>query len=216
MEEEHYFSKKPLSKEIIKKIAVNIKDTNFEFYTASGVFSSSKIDIGTQILIENIIIKEKDAVLDFGCGIGVVGIVIKKLFPKTDVYFTDINERAVKIAQKNAELNKIASDNTTNSNTTSTLGNIAFFQGNLFEAIQKDLKFDTIISNLPQHAGRKICFTIIEQSKAFLNKDGTLQVVARHQKGGKETEKKMKEVFGNVETLCKESGYRVYKSRNMN
>src|SRR3989338_8176578 len=210
MEEEHYFSKQPKSKEILKKITANIRNNNFEFYTASGVFSAEKIDTGTRILIENIIIKEKDAVLDFGCVIGVVGIVIKKSFPATKVYLTDINERAVKISQKNAELNDITSNNTLNKSTT---GNIAFFQGNLFESIPKNLKFDTIISNLPQHAGRKVCFEIITKSKDFLNQDRTLQVVARHQKGGKEIEKKMKEVFGNVSTLAKESGYRVYLSK---
>ncbi len=200
MAQQHYFSETPSSKEIVKKIKVNILKHDFEFYTASGVFSAAKIDTGTRILIENIVIKENDSVLDFGCGIGVVGIVIKKLFPQTNVFLTDINERAVKISQKNAELNNAT---------------ITTFHGNLFEAIPKDLKFDTIISNLPQHAGRKVCFAIIEQSKAFLKNNGTLQVVARHQKGGKETEKKMKEVFGNVETLGKESGYRVYVSRNL-
>ncbi|HIH42588.1 TPA: class I SAM-dependent methyltransferase [Candidatus Woesearchaeota archaeon] len=210
MAQQHYFSETPSSKEIVKKIKANILDHNFEFYTASGVFSAEKIDTGTRILIENITIQENNSVLDFGCGIGVVGIVIKKLFPTTQVYLTDINERAVKISQKNAELNNISLNNSTDGNS------MTFFQGNLFEAIPKDIKFDTIISNLPQHAGRKICFEIITRSKDFLNKDGSLQVVARHQKGGKEIEKKMKEVFGNVETLGKESGYRVYLSRNAN
>ena len=150
-------------------------------------------------MIENVIVREKDSVLDFGSGIGVIGIVIKKIFPQTKVYLTDINERAVKIARKNAELNNM---------------NITAFQGNLYESIPTELKFDAIISNLPQHAGRKTCFTIIEQSKNYLKHDGTLQVVARHQKGGKETEKKMLEVFGNAETLAKESGYKVYFSKN--
>jgi 16S rRNA G1207 methylase RsmC len=39
-----------------------------------------------------------------------------------------------------------------------------------------------------------------------------LQLVARHQKGGKMLEKKMQEVFGNTETLAKKGGFRVYLS----
>ncbi len=201
MAQQHYFSETQSSKEIVKKIKTNILNHDFEFYTASGVFSADKIDTGTRILIENVIVREKDAVLDFGSGIGVVGIVIKKIFSQIKVYLTDINERAVNIARKNAELNNM---------------DLIAFQGNLYESIPTELKFDTIISNLPQHAGRKTCFTIIEQSKNYLKHGGTLQVVARHQKGGKETEKKMLEVFGNVETLAKESGYRVYLSKNSN
>ena len=207
MKPHHYFSETQTGKEVIKKVKVSILSHDFEFYTASGVFSADKIDAGTIILIENIKINNGNSkkpdnytVLDFGCGIGVVGIVIKKLHPETDVYLTDINTRAVKISHKNAELNN---------------SEIKAFHGNLFEAIPKELKFETIISNLPQHAGRKVCFDIIQQSKDFLNKNGTLQVVARHQKGGKEIEKKMNEVFGNVETLVKESGYRVYASRKV-
>ena len=55
MDQPHYFSEKQVGKEVIKKIKANILDHNFEFYTASGVFSAEKIDTGTQILIENII-----------------------------------------------------------------------------------------------------------------------------------------------------------------
>ena len=63
-------------------------------------------------------------------------------------------------------------------------------------------------------AGRKICFKIIEDAKQHLKKGGTLQLVARHQKGGGQLEKKMQEVFGNTEVLSKKSGFRVYLSKN--
>ena len=46
----------------------------------------------------------------------------------------------------------------------------------------------------------------------YLKKNGLLQLVARHQKGGKSLEKKMKEVFGNVKVVSRKSGYRVYVS----
>jgi 16S rRNA G1207 methylase RsmC len=61
-------------------------------------------------------------------------------------------------------------------------------------------------------AGRKICYKIIEEAKKHLKKNGTLQLVARHQKGGKMLEKKMQEAFGNVEAIAKKSGFRVYLS----
>jgi len=54
---------------------------------------------------------------------------------------------------------------------------------------------------------------MIEQSKEHLKKDGTLQAVSRHQKGGKQYEKKMEDVFGNCETLARGGGYRIYISR---
>jgi 16S rRNA (guanine1207-N2)-methyltransferase len=197
MKQEHYFSEQQESQEKLIKLSCKLLGNSLEFNTISGVFSKKKIDLGTKVLIDNIKISTNDTVLDFGCGIGVVGIAIKKDFPTTNVFLTDINTRAVKIANMNCKLN----------NTSCTI-----LQGNMYEAIPKKIKFNAIISNLPQHAGRKVCFNIIEQSKQFLKPKGTLQVVARHQKGGKMIERKMNELFQNIEVLGKQSGYRVYSS----
>jgi len=53
---------------------------------------------------------------------------------------------------------------------------------------------------------------MIEQGKEHLKTNGSFWLVARHQKGGKMLEKKMEEVYGNVETVERQSGFRVYKS----
>lgn len=193
---EHYFSKKQESPLNIKKIRQIIKDIEFEFYTASGIFSKERIDKGTLVLAERMIIGKKCYVLDIGCGIGVLGIAAAKLFD-TNVVMSDINERAVMLARKNAEMNNIKTE---------------VYQGNLYEKIKKN-NFDVILSNPPQTAGKKICFELIEQSKNYLKDNGTLQLVARHNKGGKTLSKKMEEVFGNVKVIAKKSGYRVYLSK---
>ena len=73
-------------------------------------------------------------------------------------------------------------------------------------------KFDVILLNPPQTAGKKICFRMIEESKEHLNKGGSLQLVARHQKGGRSLQAKMEEVFGNVKVIARGSGYRIYYS----
>ena len=102
---EHYYSKQQKSLLNIKKISQRIKDLMFEFYTASGVFSKEKIDKGTLVLAECMIIKKNTKVLDIGCGIGILGIVAAKLF-NANVVMSDINERAVMLAKKNDELNR--------------------------------------------------------------------------------------------------------------
>lgn len=194
---EHYYSEKQSSKLRIKEIEVNLKGNNLKFYTGSGVFSVSKVDKGTKLLIESCIIEPKWRILDLGCGYGAIGISISKTFPSTSVLMTDINERALKLSKMNIELNKTK--------------NIEVRKSDLYQTIQE--RFDTIITNPPQLAGRKICFEIIEKAKEHLEKNGLLQLVARHNKGGKELEKKMNEVFGNVKDIVKKSGYRVYVSK---
>ena len=195
---QHYYSEKQTSPLRLKKIKAILRGISFEFYTASGIFSPKKIDRGTKILIERLIMEKDWKVLDFGCGYGPVGITTAKCFPETQVLMIDINRRAIQLANMNIKLNN--------------LSNISAKYSNLFENI--DQKFDTILVNPPQTAGRKLCFEIIGQSKKYLEKDGLLQLVARHNKGGSELSKKMKEVFGNVNEIAKKSGYRVYISKN--
>ncbi|MFH2027932.1 MAG: class I SAM-dependent methyltransferase [Nanoarchaeota archaeon] len=194
---QHYFSKKQDSEPNIKKIRSRLRHLEFEFYVASGVFSKSKVDKGSELLINSAIIEDGWKVLDLGCGYGPVGIAINKAYPTTGIKMADINERAVKLTRRNITLNKVEAK---------------VFQSDLFEKIED--KFNTIIVNPPQKAGKDTCFKLIEESKDHLLKDGLLQLVARHQKGGKPLEKKMKEVFGNVEAIAKKGGYRVYISKN--
>jgi 16S rRNA (guanine1207-N2)-methyltransferase len=193
----HYFSEKQDSNPEIKKIRIRQKDTVFELYSSSGIFSKDELDKGTELLIESAIIKEGFSVLDFGCGYGVVGVSIKKLYPETKILMTDINERAVMISNRNIKLHN--------------LKGIEARKSDIFSDIKES--FDTILLNPPQTAGRDICFRMIEESKDHLNFDGTLQIVARHNKGGETLSKKMEEVFGNVKDIAKKAGFRVYFSQ---
>ena len=45
---------------------------------------------------------DKPKILDVGTGSGCIAITIKKELPKSEVYATDVSEKALKIAQKNA------------------------------------------------------------------------------------------------------------------
>ncbi|MBI4150892.1 methyltransferase [Candidatus Woesearchaeota archaeon] len=54
---------------------------------------------------------------------------------------------------------------------------------------------------------------MIEQAPEHLKTGAAFWLVCRHQIGGKMFEKKMDEVFGNVETISRQSGYRVYRSK---
>ena len=192
---EHYYSKQQKSLLKIKKIKQKIEGIDFEFYTASGIFSKDKVDKGTLILAENMQVDEEDKVIDIGCGIGVLGIVAAKLF-NANVVMSDINERAIMLSKKNIKLNNVRAE---------------LYNGNLFQPI-KDNDFDVILSNPPQTAGKDVCFQLIKQSKNHLKKYGNLQLVARHNKGGKTLSKKMEEVFGNVKVIAKKAGYWVYLS----
>jgi len=194
----HYYSEKQTSPLRLEKIKAVLRKKLFEFYSGSGVFSKKKVDNGTKVLVENCSVKDGWNILDLGCGYGVVGIVIAKIFPKTAVLMVDVNKRALKLAKMSLELNNVE--------------NADVKYSNLYSAVKE--KFNTIIVNPPITAGRKLCFRIIEEAKEHLEKDGLLQLIAKHRKGGKMLGEKMLEVFGNMEEKAKSGGYRLYISKN--
>ncbi len=196
---EHYFTERPSSELVVKEVRMLARGHAFAFRTASGVFSFGRVDAGSLLLAESAAVKPHDAVLDLGCGWGLVGIVIRRAFPSAAVTLTDVNERALKLAAQNAKRNKAA---------------VAILQGSLYEPV-KGTQFDAILINPPMKAGRELCYQMIEEAKAHLTPGGTLQLVAMHNRGGRMLEKKMKEVFGNVGTVAKKGGFRVYVSGNM-
>ena len=195
---EHYFSENQSSPFNVKKISFSFAGRKFYFYTAPGVFSRTRVDKGSAFLIKTATIGENWKVLDLGCGYGPVGILIKKLNPKTEVWLSDVNERAVKLAKMNAELNKV---------------NVNVIKSNSFENL--NTYFDTILFNPPQAAGLKTCFRMVEDSYTHLKEGGMLQLVARQNTGGRRFEKLMLELFGNVEPIRGHrefSRYTVYKA----
>ena len=194
---EHYYSETQTSELKPKKINASLRGLSIEFWTGSGVFSGKKVDRGSEILACNAIIKPGWRVLDLGCGYGAVGIAVAKAFPNSEVVMTDINSRAVSLARMNRKLNRIS--------------NASVVQGNMYSSVSG--VFDAVLLNPPQTAGREVCFKMIVLSRDFLKKGGLLQVVARHNKGGKVLSEKMGLVFGNVGEIAKKSGYRVYVSK---
>ena len=197
MKTSHYFSKVSDFPTQPKEINIKLKKISFEIYTSAGIFSKSKLDKGTEVLINNCVVKDKWKILDLGCGYGVVGIAIKKLYPETEIMMTDVSKRAIKLARMNVKHHNLK---------------IKLKQGDLYEKI--DEKFNTIIANPPQTAGKEVCFNIIRGAKEHLKDKGLLQMVIRPRKGGKHLSEFMEEIFGNVEVIAKKSGYSVYVSKN--
>ena len=193
---DHYFSSKPSSKEQRKELYGKLRGHSIKLITSSGIFSKDRVDDGTRLLIEKCHINNtKGTILDLGCGYGVIGITIKKTFPETTVICSDINERAVRLTTENAALNNVE---------------ITTIQSNVYEAIQE--KLDVVLVNLPRNAGKEVCLKMIDGAYERLNKKGTLQVVAKHQRGGKTYKQYMEKTFTNCETIARSNGYHVYKS----
>ncbi|MFQ6087803.1 MAG: class I SAM-dependent methyltransferase [Candidatus Methanofastidiosia archaeon] len=190
---EHYFSRKPKAKHRLGRIGCTLRGKKFNFLTDSGVFSKDRIDFGSRFLLEVVEVLKSDEILDLGCGYGVLGIALADSCKR--VLMIDVNERACILAEINVRENGVM-------NAEVRLGSLEV----VFE------KFDCILTNPPIKAGKKKIFELIEKSRKYLKKDGRFYLVARTKLGAKSLAKHMLKTFGNVETVAKKGGYRVFKS----
>src|SRR5512139_1481443 len=136
--EEHYFSSAPKSEDRLGLVRSTLCGRNFEFLTSSSVFSKTHIDLGTRVLIETMVLPSKGCVFDIGCGYGAVGIVAAALNKHLHVVMSDVNIRAVRLARRNMEINRVY--------------NAEVRYGYCYEPVA-DLRFDCILSNPPVSAG---------------------------------------------------------------
>ena len=189
----HYFTNDYVeSKE--QKTKCIIKNTELTLITDNGVFSKRGLDFGTRTLLETIE-NIKGQVLDFGCGYGPIAIYIKKTY-NTEVDAIDINERAINLAKKNAELNKT---------------NINIFQSNIYENVNK--KYDYIMTNPPIRVGKKILYQILFEAKEHLKENGELWLVIHKDQGAKTLAKDLEKEY-TVEIKNKNKGFYIICARN--
>ena len=203
----HYFSEKQEVKSDRKIIKYEIKNKKFEFVTDNGVFSKTKVDFGTDVMLkvflrENMNKKnQKFDVLDIGCGYGVVSVVMKAFFQKIKTVSSDVNERALELTTENLLKNEVVKDEN---------DEFGVRKSFVFDNISE--KFDVILSNPPIRAGKQTIFQIYEKSFEHLNENGEFYCVIQTKHGAKSTQKKLEEVFGNCETLEIDAGYRIFRS----
>ena len=73
---------------------------DLRIYSLPGVFSANELDSGTVTSTSTLTSPIQGKVLDIGCGAGVIGSMIKKYHPKTDVTMTDIHAMALQSARQ--------------------------------------------------------------------------------------------------------------------
>lgn len=193
---EHYYTADPSVKSDEREIEYEIAGNEFIFTSDNGVFSKNHVDIATSFLIKTIYDEIQGDVLDVGCGYGVIGITMAKKSEVTSVTMLDVNRRALELAKKNSEKNKVNSK-------------VKIIESDGFENVQE--KYDTIITNPPIRAGKSVIYKMYEDAKHALKEGGVLYLVINKKHGAPSTITFLNTLFGNCEVLDKKTGFNVIK-----
>lgn len=198
---EHYFSQKPQSKSSPKTWSYQLKDKRYTFTSDVGVFSKNEVDFGSRLLIGQFVEPPVAGdFLDLGCGYGPIGIALADSYQGREVLMTDVNERALSLAQLNAKNNNV--------------DNVAFIKSDRFSSITERL-FAAVITNPPIRAGKQVVHKMFEESKAALIDKGELWVVMQKKQGAPSAKKRLESLFGNAEVVAKDKGYYILRSLNV-
>lgn len=200
---DHYFTSKPSADKNEKKIEARLKGQQMTFTTDAGVFSRDRVDFGSKVMIEAIDERafSTGEVLDVGCGYGPVGLSLAKANPSLHIDMIDVNERALELAKKNAELNGVS--------------NVSIFLSSIYDQVEKQT-YGAVISNPPIRAGKQTVHKIITDAKEHLADNGVLIIVIQKKQGAPSAKKVMEEIYGNVTRIGLDKGYWVLQSIKTN
>jgi 16S rRNA (guanine1207-N2)-methyltransferase len=193
----HYFTNETPKKVNEYDVKFVFENHSFTLKSTSGVFSSTRLDPGSHVLIHTLLQEQLSGhLLDLGCGYGPIGITLAKLRPQLTVTMSDVKEAAIALTEINVKLNRLVS--------------VHIHQSDGFENI--DETFDVIVLNPPIRAGKKVMYQLYEQSYHHLKENGSFYMVIRKDLGALSSEKELRKQYKTVERLARQSGYHVYRA----
>lgn len=152
---------------INKQVELNYNKQKLRFNLSQALFSSFSIDAGTNMLLKTIVKETEqnsiESIYDIGCGVGVIGLALKKSFPNIkEAVVQDRDTLAVEFSKLNSELNGIK--------------DVEFSENLALQGVD-GRKFDLLLSNIPAKAGEKVLINFLSRSGSFLTEKGKCCVV---------------------------------------
>ena len=192
----HYFITDDKLKQVDITFDYTFNNHRLTFFSDAGVFSKTRVDYGTNILLNSLPNLDNKKIIDVGCGVGVIGIGVAKAYPNSHVTLVDVNKRAIELSKKNAEVNKVK--------------NVEVIESDIYSNVTG--MYDVIITNPPIRAGKKVIHKIVEDGYNRLNLYGKIYLVIQKKQGAPSMKEKLLTIFNNCEELEKKNGYYVFCS----
>src|SRR5437870_4592551 len=168
MAERHYFDARPDVPSRPGEVELVLPDGVVSLRTDRGVFSASRVDPGTVILLRRSPAPPASGhLLDLGCGYGPIALTVARRAPGATVWAVDVNERALDLVRENA----------------ATLG-LANVRAATPDAVPPDVGFAGIWSNPPIRTGKEALHRMLLEWLARLDPGARAWLVVQKHLGG--------------------------------
>ncbi len=163
----HYFTNDdaPL---VTRVVRATIFGTQLELTTANGVFSGTRLDLGTSVLLRTLTPPTTGHVLDLGCGYGPIAVGLAVASPAITVDAVDVNERALELTRRNADALAVSEQ----------------VNAVLPDDVAADRQYDQIWSNPPIRIGKAALHQLLLRWLPRLKDDGVAHLVVSKNLGG--------------------------------
>jgi 16S rRNA (guanine1207-N2)-methyltransferase len=191
---EHYFSGRPQSQEVRKPVTLSVWGRTLTLQSATGVFASGRLDIGTAVLFRETEPPTRPGrYLDLGCGYGVIACALATVVPDAEVWAVDVNERALSLTTENAAACSVAERVATA----------------LPDGVPPGLAFDEIWSNPPIRVGKDALHGLLLRWLPRLAPGGRAVLVVGRHLGADSLQRWIRDSGWRCDRLASAKGFRV-------
>lgn len=186
----------PLLEDLAQRYELPLADGPLQVVTLPGVFSHGRLDAGSALLLEHLDDLPAGPLLDFGCGAGVLGAVLKRRYPANPLLMLDVDAFALASSRLTLAANGLQAE---------------LIAGDGIHAAPTGLA--AIVSNPPFHQGVHTDYqaseTLLRDAARFLRPGGELRLVAN---SFLKYPPLIERHLGPCATLAEGQGFRIYRA----
>lgn len=193
---DHYFTAEPASPDERRRLDVTLAGRAVRVWTAPGIFSPGRVDLGTQVLLREVPPPPAEGhLLDLGCGWGPLALTMALASPAADVWAVDVNRRSLDLVAR-------------------TAGDLGLRGLRAVEpdGVPADVTFATIWSNPPIRVGKAALHGLLARWLPRLAPDGAAYLVVQRNLGADSLHRWLTEDLGlPTERVGSAKGFRVLR-----